>query len=70
MTPLAPCEPHAEAPLLRGMGANAERPFADAPAKAGVQRLSKTLAVESLDSRVRGDDTAQRQATPGLSRAI
>ena len=40
-------------------GANAKRSFNGAPAQAGVQRLSRTLAVESLDPRFRGDDKAR-----------
>jgi hypothetical protein len=40
------------------IGANLERSFNVTPAKAGVQRLSRTLAVESLDPRFRGDDKA------------
>jgi hypothetical protein len=40
------------------VGANLTRSFNVTPAKAGVQRLSKTLAAESLDPRFRGDDKA------------
>ena len=37
-------------------GANSERSFNVTPAQAGVQRLSRTPAVESLDPRECGDD--------------
>ena len=40
------------------MGARLKRPFNVTPAKAGVQRLSTTLAAERLDPRFRGDDKA------------
>jgi len=40
------------------IGANLGRFFNVTPAKAGVQRLSKTRAVERLDPRFRGDDKA------------
>ena len=40
------------------MGANLERSFNVTPAKAGVQRLSRTQAAERLDPRFRGDDKA------------
>jgi len=40
------------------MGANFMRSFNVTPAKAGVQRLSRALAVESLVPRFRGDDKA------------
>ena len=38
------------------VGSILARSFAVTPAEAGVQRLSRTLAVESLDPRFRGDD--------------
>ena len=43
-------------PGLDPIGAKLERSLNVTPAKAGVQRLSRTLAVESLDPRFRGDD--------------
>jgi hypothetical protein len=57
------------------IGAKLGRSFNVTPAKAGVQRLSRTLAVESLDPRFRGDDKAVvawgAKSTPtGSSRAM
>ena len=43
---------------LDPIGANLERSFTVTPAKAGGQRLSRTLAAERLDPRFRGDDKA------------
>jgi len=45
-------------PGIDPVDANSERSFNVTPAQAGVQRLSRTLAVESLDPRFRGDDKA------------
>jgi hypothetical protein len=46
------------------VGVRLKRLFNVTPAKAGVQRLSRTMPVERLDPRFRGDDRAAAASMP------